>query len=78
MGSPLISTLAYSLMCVLEDKIMKEFRDKRRKSWMRYDDDTFVIVESRDNVEEILYMFNKLHKIFSVLKIIQSMIKDQK
>ena len=29
---------------------------------MRYVDDSFVIVESRDNFEEILYMLNKLHK----------------
>ena len=40
-------------MCDLEDKLMKEFRDKGVKSWMRYVDDTFVIVESRENVEDI-------------------------
>ena len=62
MGSPLAPTLANIFMCDIEDEIMKELKDKGVKKWMRYVDDTFVIVESRDNVEDILNMLNKLHK----------------
>ena len=46
---------------------MKEFRDIGVKSWMIYVDDTFVIVESRDNVEKILFMLKNLHKKITFL-----------
>ena len=54
MGSPLAPTLANIFISEIENKIMNDLRNKEVLSWMRYVDDTFVIVENKDKIEDIL------------------------
>ena len=44
---------------------MNELRNKGVLSWMGYVDDTFVIVENKDKVEDILKFINSQHKILN-------------
>ena len=62
MGSPLAPTLANIFISEIENKIMNELRNKGVLSWMRYVDDTFVIVENKDKIEDILTFLNSQHK----------------
>ena len=62
MGSPLAPTLANIFVSELENKIMSELGKKGVVTWMRYVDDTFAIVESKDRVSDILNFLNVQHK----------------
>ena len=62
MGSPLAATLANISFSEIENKIMNELRNKKVLSWMRYVDDTFVIVENQDKIEDILTFLNSQHQ----------------
>ena len=61
MGSPLGPTFANFFIDALENKIMTKLKSLGVKVWFRYVDDTFVIINSRERVEEVMNFLNTQH-----------------
>ena len=61
MGSPLGPTFANFFIDSLESKIMTKLRRLDVKVWFRYVDDTFVVLKSRDCVENVMEFLNSQH-----------------
>ena len=62
MGSPLAPTLANIFMHHLENKYMAKLKELGVVEWLRYVDDTFVLINSKEKLEEIHRFLNNLHK----------------
>ena len=54
MGSPLGPTFANFFIDNLENQIMTKLKRLGVKVWLRYVDDTFVVLKSKDCVEKVL------------------------
>ena len=61
MGSPLAPTLANIFMHHLETKYMAKLKDLGVVEWLRYVDDTFVLIKSKENLEAIYSFLNSMH-----------------
>ena len=61
MGSPLGPTFANFFIEALENKIMGKLKRLGVKVWLRYVDDTFVVLKSKECVEKVLEFLNKQH-----------------
>jgi hypothetical protein len=61
MGSPLGPIIANIFMNDFENKHMDELRKLGVKTWFRYVDDTFVIINNKSQAEIILEYLNKQH-----------------
>ena len=60
MGSPLGPTFANFFIDALENKIMTKLKSLGVKVWFRYVNDTFVIINSRERVEEVMNFWPKM------------------
>ena len=61
MGSPLGPTFANFFIDNLENQIMTTLKRYGVKVWLRYVDDTFVVLKSKDCVEKVLEFLNQQH-----------------
>ena len=61
MGSPLAPTLANIFMIDFEERLMPRLKEMGVKTWLRYVDDTFILIEKKDAVESILKLLNSVH-----------------
>ena len=57
-SSPLGLTFANFFIDALENKIMTKLKSLGVKVWFWYVDDTFVIINSRERVEEVMNFLN--------------------
>ena len=64
MGSPLAPTLANIFMNHFEKQHMEEMRKLGVKFWVRYVDDTFVLLENKQQIDYNLYPDHDAHLLF--------------
>jgi hypothetical protein len=62
MGSPLAPTLANIFMDNLETKAMDDLKQLGVIHWFRYVDDTFVVLNSRNDLDKTINYLNNIHK----------------
>jgi len=62
MGSPLGPSFANFFIDALENKIMSKLRRLGVKTWLRFVDDTFVVLKGKELVDGVMSFLNEQHK----------------
>ncbi|CAF0998010.1 unnamed protein product, partial [Didymodactylos carnosus] len=61
MGSPLAPIIADIFMSHLEKTLMNQLEQAGVRLWLRYVDDTFVLIEQNTEIQNIIIILNKFH-----------------
>ena len=62
MGAPISPIIADVFMAHLEDSLMDRLKDCGVKVWHQFVDDTFVLVDPKSNINDILSILNTCHE----------------
>ena len=74
MGAPLAPVMADIFMAHLETTLMDQLKQSGVCEWHRYVDDTFVLLEPKANVTDVLTILNNFH---ASMKFTYELEKDQ-